>query len=349
GLYPSTSQDYIEAAVQEKNYQSIATILKTAGYRTAFFQSAEGAFEARPGLVYNLGFDKFFSRENIADVNSHLGYLAADEFQLIEPVCKWIKQSDRPFLLTILTSATHDPYEIPAWYDNIGENKYAEPVQRYRKLIEYTDSFLAELHKRLRKVTNMNKTIFCVVSDHGEAFGQHDRYGHARIPHDEATRIFWFLKSPGLTFRHKINSTVSSIDVAPTILNILGFDIAAGNFDGTDALGKLPADRLLFFTTWMDNGPAGFITGRQKFIYDPTNELVSVFDILKDPAETAGRFLTKNSSDNDMENIAAQVQQWQNRMLIEPPQNGKEKYQRIFDNWLCQTNSRKPKAIYDKQ
>ncbi|MDD5135453.1 MAG: sulfatase-like hydrolase/transferase, partial [Phycisphaerae bacterium] len=44
GLYPSTSQDYIEAAVQEKNYQSIATILKTAGYRTAFFQSAEGAF-----------------------------------------------------------------------------------------------------------------------------------------------------------------------------------------------------------------------------------------------------------------------------------------------------------------
>jgi arylsulfatase A-like enzyme len=348
GIYPSTTQDYIEASVKEKNYQSIVTILKNAGYRSAFFQSAAGIFEARPGLVYNLGFDKFFSRENIADTNSYLGYLAADEFKLIEPVCNWIKQSDQPFLLTILTSATHDPYEVPAWYYKAGENRDAEPVQKYRKLIEYTDSFLANLHKRLSKVTNMNKTIFCVISDHGEAFGQHDRYGHARIPYDEATRVFWFIKSPGITFRHKINSTVSSLDVTPTILNLLGFNIAEGNFDGTNALGKPPADRLLFFTTWMDNGPAGFVTGRQKFIYDPTNEFVSVFDTLRDPAEIAGRFLTKNSNDNDMENIAAQVQQWQNRMLVKPPQNRKEKYQRIFDNWLCQTNSREPKAVYDK-
>jgi phosphoglycerol transferase MdoB-like AlkP superfamily enzyme len=349
GLYPSTTQDYIEASVKEKNYQSIATILKSAGYRSAFFQSAAGTFEARPGLVYNLGFDKFFSREDIADANSYLGYLAADEFELIEPLCNWIKQSDRPFLLTILTSATHDPYEVPQWYDKAGGNEDAEPVQKYRKLLEYTDSFLAELQKKLSEVTNMKKTILCIVGDHGEAFGQHNRYGHARIPYDEATRIFWFIKSPGITFRHKINSTVSSIDVTPTILNILGFNIAEGNFDGTDALGKPPADRLLFFTTWMNNGPAGFVTGRQKFIYDPTNELVSVFDTLKDPDETAGRFLTKNSNDNDMENIVAQVQQWQNKMLLEPPQNQKEKYQRIFDNWLCQTDSREPKAVYNKQ
>jgi phosphoglycerol transferase MdoB-like AlkP superfamily enzyme len=42
-------------------------------FRTAFFQSAKGSFEARPGLVYNLGFDKFWARDDLNDPNAFLG------------------------------------------------------------------------------------------------------------------------------------------------------------------------------------------------------------------------------------------------------------------------------------
>ncbi len=349
GRYPSVNQDYVEAAVKNKPYQSIATILKNCGgYRTAFFQSAAGTFEARPGLVNNLGFDDFFAREDIPDANSYLGYLAADEFFLIEPICRWIQQSEKPFMISILGSAAHDPYEVPAWYEPANGTR-DKPVKKYRKVIEYTDSFLAKLYERLAQVTDREKMIFCVIGDHGEAFGQHGRYGHARVPYEEALKIFWFIKSPQLINPPvKIDSLLGGIDVTPTLLGLLGFDIKKGNFDGINALKANTAERKLFFSTWTNNGSAGFITKQQKFIYDATNEMVIKFDLTEDPDELKGKFILRKQSE-DQKPVISQVTKWQREVSIELQPDGTEKYQRIFDNWLCQTNNRKPRAVYDKQ
>lgn len=349
GRYPSVSQDYIEAVVANDPYQSIATILKDSfGYRTAFFQSAEGTFEARPGLVHNLGYDKFFSRENIADTNSYLGYLAADEFTLIEPICQWIKQSESPFLLTVLGSSTHDPYEIPKWYASGKAAELKDPQQRYRMLITYTDAFLEELYSRIHQVIGNRKLIFCVIGDHGEAFGQHSRYGHTRVPYEEATKIFWIVKGDKVKRGKKVDLPVSSLDVTPTLLNIMGFDISKGTFDGVNAMGKISVDRKIYFSTWMDNGPTGYICGQKKLIYDPTNELIIEFDLLQDPAELAGQIFQKEKL-QDFQKDITEILNWQSQMFIELDHDKIEKYQRVLDDWLCQTNSREPKAVYDKR
>ena len=349
GRYPSVSQDYIEAAVKNKPYQSIATILKNCcEYRTAFFQSADGTFEARPGLVHNLGFDNFFARQDIADTNCYLGYLAADEFALIEPVCRWIEQSEKPFLITILGSAAHDPYELPAWYEPADDAEDDKPIKKYRNLIEYTDSFLAAFYKRLTEVTDKEKIIFCVIGDHGEAFGQHGRYGHARIPYDEALKVFWFIKSELVRNPVKIDYPVSSIDVVPTLLNLLGFDIKREGFDGIDVLTAKATDRNLFFSTWMNNGPAGFIIGQKKFIYDPTNEMIIEFDLSKDSDESKGKFILKKNPQNQAL-LISEILRWQKERFINLQPDSVEKYHRVFENWLCQTNSREPRAVYNKR
>jgi hypothetical protein len=75
--------------------------------------------------------------------------------------------------------------------------------------------------------------------------------------------------------------------------------------------------------------------------------MMTVFDLSKDPAEINGQFFMNNTT--DLTATAAKVITWQRQMLITPPVNGKEEYQRIFDNWLCQTNNREPRAIYDKK
>ena len=350
GRYPSVSQDYVEAAVKSKPYQSIATILKDCcNYRTAFFQSADGTFEARPGLAHNLGFDKFFARQDIIDTNCYLGYLAADEFELIEPVCRWIEQSEEPFMLTILGSATHDPYELPAWYKPAANVRDNELVKKYRNVVEYTDSFLAAFYKRLADVTDEEKIIFCVISDHGEAFGQHGRYGHARIPYDEALKVFWFIKSELVRNPVKIDYPVSSIDVVPTLLSLLGFDTKGEGFDGIDVLTAKATDRNLFFSTWMNNGPAGFIIGQKKFIYDPTNEMIIEFDLSKDSDESKGKFILKKNPQNRGDPLISEILRWQKERFINLQPDSIEKYQRVFENWLCQTNNREPRAVYDKR
>jgi arylsulfatase A-like enzyme len=343
GRFPSASQDIVEAVPAEKPYAGIATILRNAlGYRTAFFQSAMGSFESRPGLVYNLGFEKFWAREDLADPNSYLGYLGCDEFSMLEPVCQWMKAGDGPFFLTVLCSATHDPYEIPAWF---GE-PVREPVERYRQAIFYTDKFLAALDVELANLNLTDNTILCVVGDHGEGFGEHGLLGHERIAFDEALRIPLCVRAsslvePGL----RITQAVSSIDLTPILLGLLGVTAESAGFDGRDMLGSMCAgDRDLYFCGWMQEGPAGFVRGDQKFIYNPVSRNACVYDLKTDPQELARTDLLEAQG----QRVAEQISRWRRSTILRlrQPRTGRKF---LFDRWQCRWTGRVSSAKYSRE
>ncbi|MDD5011912.1 MAG: hypothetical protein PHQ00_07300, partial [Phycisphaerae bacterium] len=175
-----------------------------------------------------------------------------------------------------------------------------------------------------------------------------DRYGHARVPYEEATKVFWIMSGDNIQRGRKVNFSTSSLDVTPTLLNLMGFDISRGTFDGVNALGKISPDRRIYFSTWMDNGPTGYISGVKKLMYDPTNEQVVKFNLSQDTAELAGQLFEQDKL-QDFQKDITEILDWQRRTFIELAPVKIEKYQRIFDDWLCQTNSREPKAIYDKR
>jgi arylsulfatase A-like enzyme len=333
GRFPSVSQDIAEAVPLEKPYASIPAILKhNADFRTAFFQSAKGNFESRPALVHNLGFDKFWARDDLNNTDAYLGYLACDEFTMLQPIVEWIKTDDRPFFLTLMLSVTHDPYVVPRWFAEPPK----EPLARYRQAILYTDKFLAALDIELAKLNLADKTIFCVISDHAEAFGEHGLLGHERIPFDETLRIPFCLRAPFLIQPEtKVAQPVSSIDLAPTLLTLLGFDTGSAGFDGTNVLGTIPDGRKVYFSGWLSESPAGFVKENQKFIYYPTDNLVSVYDLSDDPLELSPTELTEQQG----RKIADCLVTWRQNtiFLLDQKRVGKKT---LFDNWLCRWNNR---------
>jgi len=353
GRFSSTSHDIAEAVPAVKPYASIATILKqNLNFRTAFFQSAKGNFECRPGLVYNLGFDKFWARDDLNDPNAFLAYLACDEFSMLKPITEWIKADPvrdpkekvsngadtSPFFLTILCSVTHDPYEVPEWFATPAK----EPVERYRQAIFYTDKFLAALDAELAKLNLTDKTIFCVIGDHGEAFGEHGLLGHERIAFDEVLRIPFCLRAPFLVKpATTVTQAVSSVDLAPTLLALLGFDIEAADFDGVDALGHIPDDRKVYFSGWLRQSPAGFVKANRKFIYNPANKMVSVYDLSADPLELSRTELPEQQA----QEIADEIIAWRKNSIfrLDQQRTGKKT---LFDSWLCRWTNRVSSAKY---
>jgi len=283
GRFPSASEDLAEAVPAVRQYAGLATIVhRQLGYRTAFFQSAKGEFESRPGLVRNLGFDKFWARDDLNDPNSYIAYLACDEFAMLKPMSEWIQQDEQPFLLVILCSVTHDPYDVPQWYGELAK----EPVERYRQTIRYTDGFLRELDAKLTGLGLADNTIFCVVGDHGEAFGEHGLSGHDQIAYEEALRVPFCLRAPSLVAPGtKVTQPVSCIDLTPTLLGLLGFETAGTGFDGIDALSVLPRGRRVYFCGWVREGSSGFVIGDSKYVYDPADKSVCLYDLLADPGE----------------------------------------------------------------
>ena len=329
GRFPSASQDLAEAVPAVKPYAGIATILKQKlDFRTAFFQSAKGDFESRPGLVYNLGFDKFWAREDLNDTSAFLGYLACDEFSMLRPIVEWIKADiRRPFLLTILCSVTHDPYEVPEWFAIPAR----EPTERYRQSILYTDKFLAALDAELVRLNLADKTIFCVIGDHGEAFAEHGLLGHERIPFEEVLRIPFCLRAPFLAEPAvKITEPVCSVDLTPTLLALLGFETGTVGFDGADALGPLPGDRKVYFSGLLQQSPAGFVRANRKFIYNPANRAVSVYDLNTDPLELVRAELPEQQA----QKIADEIVAWRKNSIFKLDQQpAGEKI--LFGTWLC--------------
>jgi len=339
GWYSSASQDIAETVPVVKPYAGIVTTLRDKlDYRTAFFQSAMGNFESRPGLVYNLGFDKFWARDDLNDPNCFLGYLACDEFEMLKPITDWIKANERPFFLTILCSVTHDPYEVPEWFDTPAK----EPIERYRQSILYTDKFLAALDVELARLNLTDKTIFCVIGDHSEAFGEHGQLGHALIAFDEVLRIPFCLRAPFLVEPGvKVAEPVSSVDLTPTLLGLLGFETETFGFDGVNVLGSIPEGRKVYFSGWMQEGPAGFVQGERKFIYNPADRTACVYDIGTDPLE----LVRMEPPEQQVQKIVDEIVAWRKSTIFQLDQQRSGK-KVLFDRWLCRWTNRVCSAKY---
>jgi phosphoglycerol transferase MdoB-like AlkP superfamily enzyme len=340
GRFPSASQDVVEAIPNPRRFASLATILAgQAGYRAAFFQSAKGTFEARPSLVANLGFDLFMAREQLVDPSRYLGYLAADEFAMLPAIRNWVSAEQRPFLLVVMCSATHDPYEVPTWYGQ----RASDPVDRYIQTIRYTDSFIEALHGQLKELGLDQETIFCVVGDHGEAFGEHGRLGHDMIGFDEALHVPWLITGPiGVRPGTRILLPTSSIDVCPTILGMLGF--ATDGFDGADCLADLRKDRPVYFSCWANEGPAGFVIDNKKYVYDGVCDQVLAYDLATDPLERSACVL----SDQQADAIKIQVLAWRRSTILKVPYQVDRKAM-VFDEWVCRPVARDCTCKYRPQ
>ncbi len=333
GRFPSASDDLAEVVPAVKPYASLATVLqRQLGFRTAFFQSAKGDFESRAGLVHNLGFEKFWTREDLNDPNSFIAYLACDEFAMLDPIAEWIKRDSKPFLLTILCSVTHDPYEVPEWFAELAK----EPVERYRQTISYTDKFLQALDAELTRLGLADKTVFCVVGDHGEAFGEHGLSGHDGIAFDEALRVPFCVRAPLLVQGGtKITQPVSSIDVTPTLLRLLGFEVGGAGFDGLDALGGIPEGRRVYFSGWTQPAPGGFVMGDRKFVYDLQEKAVWVYDLATDP----GELVRMEVSEAEAREIAESVTNWRKNTIFRLRQQERGK-KTLFGRWVVRWSSR---------
>lgn len=333
GRFPSASEDLAEAVPAKKPYASIATALSDKlGYRTAFFQSAKGNFESRPGLVHNLGFDEFWSRDDLPDPNGFLGYLACDEFVMLKHIAEWIRRDDKPFFLTVLCSVTHDPYEIPEWYGEPAD----EPIDCYKQSIAYTDGFLKALDGELDRLGLADETILCVVGDHGEAFGEHGQLGHERIVFEEVLRIPFCLRARSLVRPGtKVAEAVSSVDLTPTLLGLLGFEVQEGDFDGHDILAQPPRIRRVYFSGWMHEGPAGFVEGDRKLFYNPTTKRVYAYDLIADPFEVVQLELPEEQAEAIAEEIAA----WRKNSVfrLDRQQPGREM---LYGRWFCRWTNR---------
>jgi arylsulfatase A-like enzyme len=108
-------------------------------------------------------------------------------------------------------------------YDELSAKFGTSYSDSYDQSILWTDRIIGALIKDLEDRELLEKTIFILASDHGEAFREHGWEGHAKNLNREVVDVPWiillpFRLDPGI----RIETRVSNIDIFPTLLDLLG-------------------------------------------------------------------------------------------------------------------------------
>lgn len=299
---------------------TLAETLKARGYATAAFAPNPSLHRA---FNFDQGFDLYDDDFQIGAGPKHEAHETARKIHA--RFLRWLSGNrEKPYFAYLHYRDVHGPYVPPSPYDRMfprsGERRsltrqefrsqpvdLREPV-RYQDLdsyieqydgeIRYTDDHLAKLLAELDREGLLENTVLFLTADHGESFLEHGVWTHGTSLYEEQTRVPLLMvlpdeRSAGL----RIEEPVQTIDLYPTVLELLGLEIPA-QVHGRSLLGALEGEadplRPVFSEARMNQRKQASSRGQLvavrrggwKLIYNRTNRKIELYHLKEDPAET---------------------------------------------------------------
>jgi arylsulfatase A-like enzyme len=116
----------------------------------------------------------------------------------------------------------------------------------YDDCIAYLDDQLGRLFDRLEKNGQLDRTLVIITADHGEAFGEHELYGHASSLYDPEIHVPLLMVLPGgLCAGRSVAEPVSLRDLPASIADLVGL-AGASPFPGRSLARCWTPDALPF-------------------------------------------------------------------------------------------------------
>ncbi|MCP2620055.1 sulfatase-like hydrolase/transferase [Candidatus Aminicenantes bacterium AC-334-K16] len=171
-----------------------------------------------------------------------------------------------------------------------------EKRKAYQQEVEYLDAQLKVLREGLISRGIFKQSLFILVGDHGEGLGERRtrfgdfHFGHIHFLYNNYLRVPFIISSPALkkTFRVE-NKVASLLDVAPTLLHLLGWDKPAF-YRGRNILKtrKSGSPGYVFLETYRPEASQdrfGGLLFPWHLIFTPENGRFELFNLNQDPLE----------------------------------------------------------------
>jgi arylsulfatase A-like enzyme len=252
-----------EGAAYDGRYPMLQEMLRSMGYRTAAFSGNPYYFSRHtgfgPGFQHFEDFfgsledclaRTFFGRKFFHYATPRLGLKDIPGRKAAKTVNKevlgWIDAADasRPFFVFINFFDAHDPYLPPEPFRGrfcpnpklCGRLNFLarrlvlrNPAEidaemgAYDGAIASLDDQVGKLHSALESRGLLRNTLLIIVSDHGEAFGEHNLFLHRNSLYLETLHVpLLFVWPARIPAGARVATPVSINSIAPTVLDLLG-------------------------------------------------------------------------------------------------------------------------------
>ena len=212
------------------NVFTLAHVLAQRGYERLFATGGRGMFDGVKSFMTSNGFNHFVEQSDYQDPVFVNAWGVSDEdmfHRAIEELEKF-HQKGKPFFATLLTVSNHRPFTYPA-------GRIDSEEQSRENAVRYSDWAIGDFFDRVREKEFCRNTIFVVMGDHGARV-----YGSQLFP-VRSYRVPVLVIDPEQSTASKCSTLASSLDIAPTIMGLLGGPYRSVFF-GRDALSLDPKD-----------------------------------------------------------------------------------------------------------
>ncbi len=228
-----------ESIIKRAGNEHIATwgnVMRDNGYTTSFLYGGYGKFDNMNAYFAGNGFT-ISDRLHIKNpkFTNIWGVSDQDLFRHARDYFDASSTSGTPFFSIIMTTSNHSPYTFPPGIPGVPEKNGGRHAG-----IRYADFALGEFFLTARSHSWYTNTVFVVVADHGARV-----YGEAQIPLN-SYEIPLLIVAPGRLQPRQLTVPVSQMDIAPTVLGLLGLPYTAPFF-GQNVLAEGKGPGVLLF------------------------------------------------------------------------------------------------------
>lgn len=260
---PPTKQVVANLKKLSPEIVTLAEVMKQNGYATGGFTGNAGV---SAGFGFGQGFDTYFHEK---------GKFAGMESS-VPKALEWLEQNKgKKFFMFLHGYDSHGQYMpeggldyrfVDKGYDKkyTGSAAEQEALREeglakgsvslrpedvtfwravYDEKINRVDAKFAVFLEGMKKQGLMEKTIFVLTVDHGTEFHEHSCFDHGFSLYDELIHVPLIVKLPGVKGGKTISDRVSSLNVMPTILDLVDVPVA-GTVVGKQMVGKSLAPAL---------------------------------------------------------------------------------------------------------
>jgi len=280
--------------------RTLAEIFQEEGFRTA-------AFVNQPGLIVGEGFSQGFTDWYYPDTPSSIRHrvpgisveykpwgpflkmAAALDGKLVRELNGWLdRHADEKMFVWLHLLTPHRPYNPPAGYRTSPRRRSS--IESYDGEVRYIDKLIGDVLASIETHVGPSRSLVVFTSDHGEAFGEHDMFEHGHTLHREVIHVPLILAADGLPSDRVVDSYVRTIDILPTILDIVG--VGPGAPEDVRGSSILPiingetADRPVFSEGMLyGSTERSLIANGHKLMYEEQDDRYALFDLSEDPDE----------------------------------------------------------------
>ena len=235
---------------------TMSETLATAGYHSAFYYGGELEFANIKTYLANSGYDKLVGKFDFAarDWNSKWG---AHDHVVLGRVLKDLETAHPPWLASVLTLSSHEPFEVPMKTVISGD----DVEHQFLNSQVYADRSVGAFIERARHEPWWDSTLIIITADHGHHYPETPMMVE-QAPEQYRIPMLWL--GGALAVRDTVIRRVASqTDIVKTLLDQLGISSAEYRWSKDFLTGAAPP-----FAYYTFNNGFGFVDANGSYVFD---------------------------------------------------------------------------------